>query len=190
MNTASICREWKTAFPYAAPAGFLCRVTASERWVRTHSLPKSKRYPDTTMEYAEVLRRYHQTASEVLGEGSHCVLFATRFGDERHWDAPIDGPLRGHRFAHVMAQDGEDCDGGERLNFFAAETTWQAGAFDELLTAVADDQCRHLLFFNPKRRTAFAPYDGGADLFLATREDALTARTRFEAWLSSRPDGL
>jgi hypothetical protein len=186
MNTASICREWKAAFPNAAPAGFLCRRTASERWVRTHSLPESKRYPDTAAEYAEVLRRYHQTASEVLGEGSHCVLFATRFDDEQHWDAPVDGPLRGHRFAHVMAQDDAD----DKLNFFATETTWQAHAFDELLTAVADDQCRHLLFFNPLRKTAFAPYDGGADLFLATHEDAIAAKTRFEAWLSARPDGL
>jgi hypothetical protein len=192
MNAASICREWKTAFPHAAPAGFLCRVAASERWVRTHSLPGSKRYPDTTSEYAEVLYRYRQIASEVLGEGSHCVLFASRFGDERHWDVPADGPLRGHRFAHVMTEgDGDgDGDGGERRQFFAAETTWRASAFDELLTAVADDQCAHLLFFNPQRRTAFAPYDGGADIFVATREDALAAKNRFEAWLSARPDRL
>jgi hypothetical protein len=186
MDTESICSAWKTAFPGAEPAGFRCRAVATERWVRTHSLPGSKQYPATTTEYAEVLHRYNQTASEVLTEESKCVLFVTRFGTAQRWDAPTDGPLRGRRFAHVMSAG----DGDDQLQFFTTETTWRAGAFDAMLTAVANDHGRHILFFNPRRRSAFAPYDGGADFFLATKAQASEMQIRFATWLSVRSDGL
>lgn len=186
MNPASIRRAWSEAFPNSPPAGFLCRRAASERWLRTHSLPNSKRYPDSESEREEVLLRYNVAASEVLGQNTTCFLFVARFGAVPEWSNEPEGPLSGLALLHVMEHGEQD----EELQFFTAPVTWKSGEFDGLLLAVADDQVDHVLFFNPERRTAFAPYDGGADLFAQSVEEARKLQVRFASWLSDRPDGL
>jgi len=186
MDSTLVSQAWKKAFPGAAPAGFLCRSAAAERWLRIHSLPDSKRYPDSEGEKAEVLRRYNIAATEVLGDRAACLLFITRFGASRAWTRPTEGPLKGVQLVHVMTEgEGED-----EIQIFAKEAIWQQGSFDTLLSAVAEDQTGPILFFNPKRGTAFAPYDGGADLFLETAAAVKGAMQRHQHWLSARPDRL
>lgn len=186
MNPDHVLRAWKTAFPHASPAGFLCRQAIPLRWVRIHSLPEAKRYADSDKERMEVLRRYNETAQELLGQDSNCVLFATQFGEKRSWDPDEQGPLDQLPLTHVMADSEED----DAMQFVAANITWRSGDFDLLLSAVADDKTGPVLIFNPERQTAFAPYDGGADLFFKSEEDAHRTRQMFQSWLSDRPDGL
>jgi hypothetical protein len=133
-----------------------------------------------------VLHRYNTIALRVLGQDVECFLFVARFGEERLWKQDAQGPLNELDFTYVMSHG----DGDDAVQFFVAPATWRAGAFDTLLSAVADDQTGPVLFFNAARRTAFAPYDGGADLFLESAEEAHRMKMHFEAWLSSRPDGL
>jgi hypothetical protein len=188
MLVRSIRQAWNAAFPGAPPVGFLCRSAAADRWLRTHSLPESKRYPDSAEEYAEVLRRYNATALHTLGPDAECFLFVTRFGADRQWkyDDIMSQTLNKIEFAHVMSHGEKD----DVLQLFVTPVIWQTGAFDVLLSAVAEDQTGPVLFFSPTRRSAFAPYDGGADLFLASAEEAQKAKTHFAAWLSLRSDGL
>jgi hypothetical protein len=186
MNPASIRHAWREAFPHSPPSGSLCRRAASKRWLRTHGLPNSKRYPDSKSEREEVLLRYNAVASEVLGQNMACILFVARFGAESEWPNEQEGPLSGLALRHVMKHEGQD----DELQFFATPVTWKSGEFDSLLLAVADDQVDHVLFFNAERRTAFAPYDGGADLFAHSEEEARNLKVRFAGWLSGRADGL
>ena len=64
------------------------------------------------------------------------------------------------------------------------------GRFDDPITQVADDQQGDILLACLQTGEAYAPYDGGADLFVAStgRRDRLKAR--FADWLSSHPEGL
>jgi hypothetical protein len=186
MNPASIRRAWRNAFPNSLPAGFLCRHTAHERWLRTHSLPNAKRYPDGDSERDEVLFRYNAVASEVLGQNEACVLFIMRFSKQSEWPIEQKGPLRGLTMLHVMKL----LEDARELQFFAASVVWKSGNFDGLLMDIANEHPDHALFFNPAQQTAFAPYDGGVDLFAKTADEACRLKAHFSAWLSSRADGL
>lgn len=177
-----ILQAWRTHFGDALPTGSSCRRALPDRWLRIHSLPQSKRYPETTDEVRELLMRQNTVATDVLGEASDCVLFITRFGDEPDCE---DLPLVGQTPELVLSV-AED---GDAISFFALPVTWRRGAFDDLILACARDRTGQILFADLAHGGACAPYDGGADLFFRSHEDALMARTRHRAWLSARPDG-
>jgi hypothetical protein len=46
---------WAQRWPRTPPVGHLLRDLHRDRWVRFHSLPDSKRYPDSLEEYATIL---------------------------------------------------------------------------------------------------------------------------------------
>ncbi|MGW6733237.1 DUF3885 domain-containing protein [Streptomyces sp. NPDC055013] len=50
---------WQRQFPKGPPIAHELRAAYSDRWVRFHSLPDSKRYPESEDEYAIVLHRYN-----------------------------------------------------------------------------------------------------------------------------------
>jgi hypothetical protein len=180
-----IAREWLRVFGEVPPAGFLCRRAFTDRWLRIHSLPESKRYADSESEYRELLSRQNAVATHVLGDATRCLLFITRFGEARDWKASAELP-----FAvppeHVLSAEMD----GEELQFFASPVVWREGSLNQIIVAVADDRTGPVLFANLDRGSIYAPYDGGADLFLQSPEATVTARTLFEPWLSGREDGL
>lgn len=142
---------WKRTFGKFAPLGYVCREKLPSRWLRIHSLPKSKRYPQTEAEYRELLRRHNEVATDLLGEGDECALFVDEDG---RW------------------------------------ITWNRGQFDSLIRSVADENAGRVLFANFQRQTIYAPYDGGADLIVATPAHVALKRMLWRDWLSSWPDGL
>lgn len=174
----------------------MCRKDMAARWIRIHSLPDSKRYPDTDAERNEILRRHNTVATEVLGESAACILFTTQFGESRQWEfyekeagRYKDGfnlitPLNP---AYVMTVSDDD-DGP--IQIFAARCYWHTGTFNNLILACADDLTGHILFANTEKGSAYAPYDGGADLFFGSPNSAPLARAMFSSWLSGTESGL
>jgi hypothetical protein len=67
---------------------------------------------------------------------------------------------------------------------------WSPHAWDSLLRDIANDRLPSVVVLNPATGEAYAPYDGGADLFLANSERVATLADRWALWLSERPDGL
>lgn len=174
------------AFDGALPAGFLLRQRYSDRWLRIHSLPESKRYPGRPAEYEELLNRHNTVASYVLGEGTQCSLFIARFGEDREWSDESLSSLIGSTPTHAIASEDPD----EPMQFFSVQVSWRRSAFDKLIRAVADDQTGPILFANTAAGSIYAPYDGGADLFFPSSAAVAAARVRFRSWLSARGDGL
>jgi hypothetical protein len=168
------------------PAGFLARKAIPDRWLRIHSLPESKRYAQSESEQEELIARHNSVASYALGENCACTLFIARFGESQQWSAAEDLPLHGRLPVHAMA--GNDPD--EPIQFFALHVTWHDGAFNDLIVASSEDQTGPLLFANLSTGAAYAPYDGGADLFFPSSTAVSAARSRFSQWLSARGDGL
>lgn len=170
------------------PAGFLCRETLSDRWMRIHSLPASKRYPENDTERAEVLRRHNTVATATLGNNAHCILFIAHFSDSPNNIAPNDYFPENLSFAHIFTLDSNE--EHDDIQLFAAEIHWTQGAFDSVILARAEDEIPPILFANLDRRTAYAPYDGGADLILTSSDAIASAKRIWSQWLSFREDGL
>ncbi|GAA5169261.1 hypothetical protein GCM10025770_30580 [Viridibacterium curvum] len=134
-----------------------------------------------------MLARQNAVAEYTLGKESECVLFFTRYGEEKAFTSAGLPPLRGVP-EHVMSFYDED--GEDEYQFFALRIIWKKEKFNDLIVACANDQTGSILFANTATRSIYAPYDGGADLFFPSAQDVPVARSRFAKWLSARADGL
>ncbi|MFH8686684.1 hypothetical protein ACH4EC_07450 [Streptomyces anulatus] len=59
-----------------------------------------------------------------------------------------------------------------------------------MLRGTADDEVAGLLITDTRVQRIHHPYDGGADVFLATSGERDHLRDRHAGWLSSHPSGL
>jgi hypothetical protein len=181
------------AFGHLPPVGHVLRSAISDRWLRVHSLPDSKRYAETDAEYDELLRRHNELALEVLGPDNRALLFLHAWGDvadfpsifsEFGWAAQLE--LNDATPAVHPSSEVDD----PNLLVAGFSIHWSPQAWDSLLRDVADDRLPSIVLLNPATSEAYAPYDGGADLFLADPQRVETLSTRWAAWLSKHPDGL
>lgn len=75
------------------------------------------------------------------------------------------------------------------LKIWLIVVEWSPGKFDEIIRQVADDEMRFLLFFSLETKNAYAPYDGGADLFFNHIPAMHAFKQRYTHWLSNHPSG-
>jgi len=79
---------------------------------------------------------------------------------------------------------------GENLVVGGCRIQWSERAWDTLLRDVADWRLSSVVLLNPESGEAYAPYDGGADLFLKTPERVAELRQRWASWVPNHPSGL
>ena len=174
MTALDILDSWRQAFPDVPPVGYLVRASYPGRWLRIHSLPESKRYPGSEPEMNEVLRRHNAVAADVLGrEGCALITGAYSGAAAGAWS--------------VSLQDTEEEPYG--LNLSVQSTTWEAGAHDGLLRSVAEATSGPVLFYSVRTGQAYAPYDGGADLFFRDGASRDAGSGPFASWRSPLESG-
>jgi hypothetical protein len=182
--------SWRSFHPSGPPIAHILRDLPEEHWIRFHSLPLSKRYAETPEERQIVLERANTLASRVLGEGSGCWLVQAdpNFGDATDDSGPYCSITKldlGFQFEHRDVED--EC----TYRIYSKQVTWISGAFDELISHRAEDLLPvPTMWVSPDNGAAFAPYDGGSDLFLATAHEAAKLKRDFTGWLSAHPRGL
>ena len=180
MNIES---RWQSFFGEQVPIAYLLRPRNVGVWFRIHSLPGSKRYPDNEAEVQEILRRHNIIAGEVLGENVECALFFPEYGLEKL--LPILPDLASASlFYHYENEEGTD------ITQMATQVIWEPHQFDFLLRMVANDEIRYVSWMNLESGEVFAPYDGGADLFLSSTQRRDELRARYVDWLSRHPQGF
>ena len=182
--------DWQRQFPGCEPVPHWLRTAFPDRWVRFHSLPGSKRYPHSDAEYAIILDRHNRVMAELTEAGNPVVLLSAGYSestdpvrDEARWRAldPDAIPWR------TVVYDAADL---LYWHVFASERKWAPGGFDPIVRLVADDVRANMMIVAPDCRWLLAPYDGGMDLSMDTRDRRDYLQGRFADWLSARPDGL
>ncbi|MEU6506961.1 hypothetical protein [Streptomyces sp. NPDC046942] len=73
---------------------------------------------------------------------------------------------------------------------YADRRPWRYGCLDDLLRAVADETLVEVFITDTELRRIHHPYDGGADVILATPAERDRLRERHTDWLPSGPAGL
>jgi len=188
--------DWRCFYPGADPIGWMMRRAGAKHWVRFHSLPASKRYAETDEERGILLARQNALADVVLGPQAPCWLAQIYWetpegyvdlGDDLHpqlkW--PNDSFQQAFRF---LADEGDDEE--HAWNAYASNVRWVAGAFDDLLRAIADEDAAPTLWMSTASGAVFAPYDGGVDLFLPSAGEVAVLKAAHGEWLSDHPSGL
>lgn len=168
--------------------GHILRERYSDRWLRIHTLPELKRYPDNDEEIAEILRRHDTLLADVMG-ASPFVLVLT---DDMETPEPVPSHVwlreyypDSQPFATITMEGGTEYE--HYLHFFMVTRTWIPGTFDDLLRLVAKDVANNVLFVRLDIAHIYAPYDGGADIILESSPARDTMRQRYASWLSAHP---
>jgi hypothetical protein len=165
-----------------------------DRWVRFHSLPESKRYPEQDIEYDTALHRYNSVLDELF-HGQEVQIVTT------DWSNDPEPPARSARHApwrpdsshwtSICTSGGEtDPDFITYDHLYVSRIRWQSGLIDDLLRAVADDAAHGVMITSTSFDRIHHPYDGGADVLLPTTEARDALKQRHNDWLSAHPRGL
>ena len=187
--------NWQDCFPDCEPISHLLRPTFRDRWVRFHSLPESKRYPEGESEYETVLHRHNRVLDELAGAGRSVVLLTTGYSESSlpvrtypELDA-LDPHAKPWRTVpmHELEEDFSD---PNYWHVFASAWEWRPGSFDPLIRLIADDTIRNVMVVDPDCRWLLHPYDGGMDAIAESPAERDRLRGSHKDWLSARDDGL
>ena len=187
--------DWDRWYPNCEPIGYLLREAFPDRWVRFHSLPESKRYPEVEAEYAEVLARHNRILGELVRPGEQVVLLTTgytRSPDPVRTSSEVVTLDPGALPWRTLAlEDPNDASSYPRYwHLFAAGRVWHPGGFDPLVRLVADDVVADVLIVAPDCRWVLHPYDGGMDVIVENLAERDRLASRYSGWLSAYPGGM
>jgi hypothetical protein len=183
---------WRLHFGDLPAVAHLMRRHLQGRWLRIHSLPDSKRYAEDESEFAELARRHNLVATEILGSSDVLLVAHARgdIDDFRSAYATFDWAQRSGlaNAEPTMVQNVDDP--AERLVLGYSRIPWTPGSWDDLLRDVANYVVPSVVIYNSLSGEVYAPYDGGADVFVRNADRVTELRTRWQDWMSTRPDGL
>ncbi|USA01562.1 hypothetical protein NCG97_14120 [Streptomyces lydicamycinicus] len=131
---------WQRQWPLGPPLAHELRVAYSDRCVRFHSLPGSKRHPETEDEYAVVLDRSN-TVLEELFAGTDIYVLTMAWSSEptgpelptRRREVHPDGSFR------MTIANEADPEFHTYTHLYADRRPWQRGSVDGILREVADN---------------------------------------------------
>ncbi|MDZ7879661.1 MAG: hypothetical protein U5L45_18430 [Saprospiraceae bacterium] len=189
---------WDKNFQDCPPINHVFKLRFTESWFRIHSLPDAKRYATTDAERLEILHRQNTLLHELADDIGTRIFLVTggyAFKDNASDTFPAHKSLDKYAFQdlelldlNAVLPDYYDEDIVYRPAFAATE--WQnKGEFNDLLTAIADDELR-VFFILPAGKILFAPYDGGVDIVVFDDEKRAFLKKKFADWLPKREDGL
>jgi hypothetical protein len=187
--------DWDRCYPNCEPIGHLLRVAFADRWVRFHSLPESKRYPENEAEYEEILKRHNAILGKLARPETQLALVTTGYS---HSPTPSRSYPRVEAFdpdavawrtvpMHRLSADFEE---PTYWHMFASLRQWRPGEFDSLIRLIACDAVANVLIVAPDCRWVLHPYDGGMDVIAESDAAQGALRANYRAWLSPREDGL
>lgn len=188
-DLAWLTDRWEARFPGVPPIGH--RLRGSERWVRFHSLPESKRYAEDETEYAELLDRHHAVLRGLASPGSELLVISASW-------SPTEHPRGRSRRLKTVAPDAElwrsfvdldDPEAGVR-HLFVGRLANRPAALDPLLRLVADFGTSDIILTTPDLNWLYHPYDGGADVIAPSRAVRDELAQRYADWRPSNPAGL
>jgi hypothetical protein len=183
---------WRSAFGDVAPVGHALRQYLRSNWTRFHSLPESKRYPESDDEFIELVRRHGQVVDELFAPGEVVYVFQSRYPvSKRELRAKhaVAGRQLREATVRLRVNPGTVAEEDDVLVTRALETTWKPDFHDRLVRDVASELDCMVAVAAPGSKNIYCPYDGGMDIFAFSTTPA-ALESKFSAWLSGRPDRL
>lgn len=186
FSTDDWTARWNEAWPEVRPIGYELREGASQRWIRFHSLPGSRRYPEAEDDFHELLLRHNAVIEELFErhrrlEGESLVVVAPSWSESPQPDVDsraIPGLGISGSYWLSLTEDDEIW-----THQYVGELTWRVGCLDRLLRLVATDKASGVIVTTPTLRWLYHPYDGGADVIVSSLEERQDLVARHPGWL-------
>jgi len=186
--------QWPQQFPDCPPIAHVLKSAFPDRWVRFHSLPESKRYPEDEVEYATILHRHTRILEDLTQTEREVVLLTTTYSDTP-WTVRqpelqrLDPNAVPWRIVPMHELDKEYF-APNYWHLFASVWEWRPGLFDPLVRLIAVDAISNVMIVNPECRWLLHPYDGGMDVILESTAVRYYFKSTHQEWLSPYPGGL
>jgi len=186
---------WNNSFKGFPPIAYELKHAFKDRWVRFHTLPESKRYPENEEEYQEIISRHNKILSEVTKSNNEVYMVGVEYSDSlvppgkgKNTKGILDNPV--YWVAVPMHEPGEAEEFHSYFHLYYEKSNWNAGQLDTLFRLVADEEISNFMVVSEALDWVFHPYDGGVDLILKNESEMEKLRSRFEDWLSSHSSGM
>lgn len=182
---------WKTNFKETIPLNFTFRSTYPHRWLRIHSLPNSKRYPDNEAELTIILNRQNQVISDIFNKNEEIYIVRNEFFVENKEEFDIHAELNFEEVDIVDLKDffKNEYESDDKLSVQVSKTNWNKNYFNKVLEDIANDVSM-IFFVSVSNQTIFAPYDGGMDIIYRDEIQRNYFKKKYKDYLSERIDGL
>jgi hypothetical protein len=132
MITQAFQQEWSRLHVGRQPFGPLLRGDDTLPWVRFHSLPSSKRSAESDLERRIILDRANLLGDALLGQAACWLVSSEPSDSEPLW-------ALGGQIVYDAGTDDERI-----IRYFVRQVAWNAGAFNDLFNAVAEDDARYV----------------------------------------------
>jgi hypothetical protein len=169
---------WHDLYPESPPIASFFKLRLSKRWVRVHSLPESKRYANTKVEWAVLLDRQNSLINSLVEQHTPIRIVINYIDIDCYLFKSFDLKNIG-----VFIDD----EGETVYQSFTFETTWESHTLNPILRLIADGDLRAFIIATD---CLIAPYDGGVDVILKDPPTCWAFKRQFKDWLSKREDGL
>ncbi|HEY1484891.1 MAG TPA: hypothetical protein VGF84_02235 [Micromonosporaceae bacterium] len=193
-----LIERWAKVWPDSLPIAHELKELFEDQWVRFHSLPGSKRAPESESDWAVALDRHNAVLGELAaGDDDLLVIMSVvapapapayrddgyrddgyrddEYGDDEFWTSvPWHYADPDLLFAHLYVT-------GEQ---------WAPGALDELLRLAIEQQIGGVIIAPLELGWLYHPYPGGADVIMASRGERAALAARYADWRSTHPSGL
>jgi hypothetical protein len=171
--------EWRLRYPEILPIRALLNNRQFPNcWMRIHSLPLSKRYPDTKAEWDILLSRQNALIDYLVPQ-------ATAIRIVINWIERDNYLFKSFKLEPLGIF--QEAEGEPEYDSFLMETTWESHTENPLLMMIADESLQAFIIASD---CLIKPYDGGVDVILKDPHTCYALKRRFKDWLSKRPDGL
>lgn len=183
---------WSESFDGLAPLAYELKHQLSDRWVRFHSLPESKRYPENELDYAEILTRYNKIIKEHFGLNTQLYVVIPEYSGTKIPFKPEEKLRKMFRNAEYWQTVDRCQEYGEEFywHFYVASLNYSGYELNAFLRLIANDEVANCFVVAENSRTLFHPYDGGSDSILASTEERNKLKEKFSHWLSNHPEGF
>ena len=193
MNRIEFNKYWDKNYPESNPIGHELKNVYPNRWFRIHSLPESKRYAESDDEYQIILNRQNKLISELIGENSEILIVSGQYEMELTKNVSTEfleyGKFEKCRTIELHKIYPEEYEEDFFYSVYFRPEIWKRDSQNKLLKNIADDEFR-AIFVCAKMNCIIAPYDGGMDIIVESKEYRNKLKTRYKNWLSKREDGL
>ncbi|KQS95372.1 hypothetical protein [Rhizobium sp. Leaf386] len=186
VESEAFRNDWQTHYSSRLPLAWELREEGILPWARFHFLPESKHWPTNAKENKTVLERADVLGNAVLGLGSPCWHVECLRADDPEIQK---GAVSAGFVAQVFSYE------WNTWIVFVSSEIWKSSETraKRLIEIARDETWPHSIFWMSKENgQIFAPYDGGFDLFLKSKQDVAHLRAKHENWLPlpSHPGGM
>jgi hypothetical protein len=172
MTKENIELYWKHNFKKCPPINYLFKVYYTDRWLRIHSLPDSKRYADTAAEWDVLFGTQNTILEDIFEDDNSVCLFTGVYSSAEITFAENNFSnnefLKAFDFKalekiDLYAISKDYCEKNTFFTPYFVSILFKKNNYNELLKAIANDGIR-AFFLSSKTNTIIAPYDGGVDI--------------------------